>query len=65
MGFYDYGMVGADSFVDSADDSHAGAGIGLRYNLSGIGALRVDFALPVQGDTGDGLQFYIGIGQAF
>jgi translocation and assembly module TamA len=42
----------------------ADAGIGLRYN-TGIGPIRVDIAGPVSGNTGDGVQFYIGIGQAF
>ena len=65
VGFYDYGMVGPDSFVTADDESQSGAGLGLRYGLSGIGAIRVDVAYPVHGDTSDGLQFYIGIGQAF
>ncbi|MEM8731886.1 MAG: BamA/TamA family outer membrane protein [Pseudomonadota bacterium] len=65
VGFYDYGIVGPDSFISQDDPSQGGAGLGLRYSLSGIGAIRVDLGLPVHGDTGDGLQFYIGIGQAF
>lgn len=44
---------------------HSGAGLGVRYDLGGLGPLRLDLALPVDGDTGDGLQFYLGIGQAF
>ncbi|SMO93349.1 autotransporter assembly complex protein TamA [Ruegeria faecimaris] len=65
VGFYDYGVVDTSSFVSSAAESHSGAGLGIRYDLGGFGPLRLDLALPVQGDTGDGLQFYIGIGQAF
>ncbi|WP_299891056.1 autotransporter assembly complex family protein [uncultured Ruegeria sp.] len=65
VGFYDYGIVDTSSFVGSGAEDHAGAGIGVRYDLGGFGPLRLDLAVPVQGDTGDGLQFYIGIGQAF
>ncbi|GAA6158783.1 autotransporter assembly complex family protein [Ruegeria sp. HU-ET01832] len=65
VGFYDYGVVDSSSFVTSAAASHSGAGLGVRYDLGGFGPLRLDLAVPVQGDTGDGLQFYIGIGQAF
>ena len=65
VGFYDYGMIGAESFVTGDDESQSGAGLGVRYSLSGIGAIRLDVAYPVHGDTSDGLQFYIGIGQAF
>ena len=65
VGFYDYGAVDDGSFVTSASRSHSGAGLGLRYDLGGFGPLRLDIALPVSGPTDDGLQFYIGIGQAF
>jgi translocation and assembly module TamA len=68
------GNIGAVGFVDAArvspsaslsgGDWHAGAGLGVRYNTA-IGPLRVDLAGPVGGDTGRGLQLYIGIGQAF
>jgi len=62
--FTDAGYVGPESFVNGAGEWHAGAGIGLRYD-TGIGPIRVDVAAPVHGDTGDGVQVYIGIGQAF
>ncbi len=62
--FADAGYIGPDSFPDGSGEWHAGAGIGVRYN-TGIGPLRVDLAAPVRGDTGEGLQLYIGIGQAF
>ncbi|MBE1282077.1 MAG: BamA/TamA family outer membrane protein [Rhodobacteraceae bacterium] len=65
VGFYDFGIVGRDAFVSSGSNSHAGAGLGVRYDLGGFGPLRLDLAYPVSGPTDDGLQFYIGIGQAF
>lgn len=64
VGFADAGHVGRDAIPGSDGDWHAGAGLGLRYD-TGIGPLRLDVALPVRGDTDDGVQFYIGIGQAF
>ena len=65
VGFADWGYIGAESFPDFTGDSHAGAGIGVRYN-TGIGPIRLDVAVPVSGDT-DSSSFYIyvGIGQAF
>lgn len=65
VGFYDIGFIGTEAFIDDSAESHAGAGIGLRYDLAGFGPLRLDIATPVSGDTDDGIQFYIGIGQAF
>lgn len=65
VGFYDYGAVDSTSFVDSASPSHTGAGIGVRYDLGGLGPVRFDLAWPVSGATGKNLQFYLGIGQAF
>ncbi len=64
VGFVDAGHIGADEFFDSAGGWHAGAGLGLRYQ-TGIGPIRLDVAAPVSGATGDGVQVYIGIGQAF
>jgi translocation and assembly module TamA len=60
VGFVDAGFVGADPL----SDTHAGAGLGLRYD-TGLGPIRLDVAAPVGGSTGDGVQFYIGLGQAF
>ena len=58
-------MIGADSVPGSDGESHAGAGIGLRYN-TGIGPIRVDLGVPVSGDDdGSSFHIYIGIGQAF
>ncbi|WP_282076770.1 autotransporter assembly complex protein TamA [Epibacterium ulvae] len=65
VGFYDIGLVDSSSLIGSGSASQSGVGLGLRYDLAGIGPLRLDLALPVDGGTEDGLQFYIGIGQAF
>ncbi len=64
VGFVDWGHVGGLDFFDSLGGSHAGAGIGLRYD-TGIGPIRLDVAAPVSGDTGEGVQIYVGIGQSF
>ena len=58
----DAGFVGPDDF--SAGDWHAGAGLGLRYKTP-VGPIRLDVTGPVAGNTGAGVQIYIGIGQAF
>ncbi len=65
VGFVDYGYVGAESFPDFTGDSHAGAGLGLRYN-TGIGPIRLDVATPIEGgEDGSSFFIYVGIGQAF
>lgn len=64
VGFYDLGGIGTSSLPGDAATWHAGAGLGLRYD-TGFGPIRFDLAGPVSGDTSDGLQIYIGIGQAF
>jgi translocation and assembly module TamA len=64
VGFVDAGSIGLDGFLDDASDPHAGAGLGLRYD-TGFGPIRLDVAAPVSGTTGDGVQIYIGLGQAF
>lgn len=65
VGFFDYGAVDADYVIDSNSLTHSGAGVGVRYDLGGFGPIRLDLAFPTGGSTGDGMQFYIGIGQAF
>lgn len=60
VGFVDAGAIG----IGSVSDWHAGAGLGLRYD-TGLGPVRLDLAMPVAGKTGDGLQIYVGLGQAF
>ena len=63
VGFVDAGHVGESSFGGDGD-SHVGAGLGVRYD-TGIGPIRLDLAAPVSGGTGEGIQIYLGIGQAF
>jgi translocation and assembly module TamA len=64
VGFVDAGQIGIDGFLDDVGGWHAGAGLGLRYD-TGFGPIRLDVAAPVGGDTGDGVQIYVGLGQAF
>ena len=64
VGFFDVGRVDAAQFFADSGKWHSGAGIGARYE-TGFGPIRVDVATPVGGDTGEGVQFYIGLGQAF
>ena len=64
VGFVDVGSVGLNGFNDGSVDPHAGAGLGLRYD-TGFGPIRLDVAAPISGTTGDGVQIYIGLGQAF
>ncbi|SFH04626.1 autotransporter secretion outer membrane protein TamA [Palleronia marisminoris] len=67
VGFYDYGTVGYDAFPDG-ERSHAGAGLGLRYQTP-VGPIRLDVATPVSSfddeDDESSFQVYVGIGQAF
>lgn len=63
--FADYGRVWSDSAFSGDSGWHAGAGAGVRYKTP-IGPLRFDIATPVgNGDTDDGVQVYLGLGQAF
>lgn len=64
VAFADAGRVWADSSFAGETDWHAGAGVGVRYDTP-IGPLRLDVAGPVGGDTGEGVQLYLGLGQAF
>ena len=64
VAFYDAGYVSASDFFGHGGDWHSGAGLGLRYKTP-IGPIRLDIAAPVDGDTGDGPQLYLGLGQAF
>ncbi|WP_096786964.1 autotransporter assembly complex family protein [Rhodobacter sp. CZR27] len=64
VAFADAGYVTAEDIDSDRDEWHAGAGLGVRYD-TGFGPIRVDVAGPVGGDTGDGVQIYVGIGQAF
>jgi translocation and assembly module TamA len=64
VGFVDWGSIGLDGFTGGSADSHAGAGLGLRYD-TGLGPIRLDVAAPISGTTGDGVQIYVGLGQSF
>lgn len=64
VAFLDAGWVSAETLFGGDSDWHSGAGLGVRYDTP-IGPLRVDVAAPVYGSTGDGVQLYIGVGQAF
>jgi translocation and assembly module TamA len=64
VGFFDVGRIGLDSLTDDAGGWHSGAGLGLRYDTT-VGPIRLDVAAPVGGTTGDGVQLYVGLGQAF
>ncbi len=64
VGFVDWGSIGLDGFSGANTESHGGAGLGLRYE-TGLGPIRFDVAAPISGTTGDGVQFYVGLGQSF
>ena len=64
VAFADAGYISEASTPGTEGDWHAGAGLGVRYSTP-IGPLRFDVAGPVSGDTSEGVQVYIGIGQAF
>ncbi|WP_308916368.1 autotransporter assembly complex family protein [Jannaschia sp. LMIT008] len=64
VGFVDAGWISADVDFTGGTD-HVGAGVGVRYD-TGIGPIRVDLGVPVSGPSdNDGVEIYIGIGQAF
>lgn len=62
VAFADAGFIGEGSAGNG--EWHSGAGLGVRYQ-TGIGPIRLDVAGPTGGSTGDGIQVYLGIGQAF
>ena len=64
--FVDMGGVSPTSLPGKDTRFAIGAGIGARY-YTGVGPLRVDFALPVnpRGGIDKGFQFYLSFGQAF
>lgn len=64
VGFVDAGRIDLDSFFDPMGEWHAGAGLGIRY-ATGVGPIRLDVAAPIHGRTGEGVQIYVGLGQAF
>lgn len=64
VAFYDYGKIWDDAGWSGGSGWQAGAGVGVRYKTP-IGPLRFDIAGPAGGDTSDGVQVYLGLGQAF
>ncbi len=62
--FADAGRVWSEGSFQGETDWQAGAGLGVRYKTP-IGPMRFDVAGPVGGDTGEGMQVYLGLGQAF
>lgn len=64
VAFADYGRVWSEGSFEGVSGDHSGAGIGVRYDTP-VGPLRFDVAGPVGGDTGSGVQLYLGLGQAF
>lgn len=62
--FADAGRVWSEGGWQGESGWQAGAGAGIRYRTP-IGPLRFDVAGPVGGDTGEGMQLYLGLGQAF
>lgn len=64
VAFADYGEVWSEDGWNGSSEGHSGAGIGVRYTTP-IGPLRFDVAGPTGGNTGEGVQLYLGLGQAF
>lgn len=63
--FIDAGNAFASEYPDFSEDLKIGAGLGLRY-YTGLGAIRVDAAVPLNPDRGDPtFAIYVGLGQAF
>ena len=64
VGFFDAGQIGVGGFAAGDGGWHSGAGVGARYE-TGFGPIRLDVAAPLHGDTGSGVQIYLGLGQSF
>ena len=64
VGFADAGFVSPESGFGGDGSWHSGAGLGLRY-ATPIGPIRLDLGAPLSGETGNGVQLYVGIGQSF
>jgi translocation and assembly module TamA len=63
--FIDAGSAFASRLPDFSQELKVGAGVGLRYR-TGIGAIRVDLATPVNPDPGDSrFALYVGLGESF
>ncbi|TNC52414.1 outer membrane protein assembly factor [Rubellimicrobium rubrum] len=65
VAFADFGAVDEGAFPGGDSESHAGVGLGVRYDTF-VGPIRLDVATPASGDDAFGaVQLYIGIGQSF
>jgi len=66
VSFVDGGSAFETKFPDTLEDLLWAWGVGFRY-FTGIGPLRVDFAVPVdrRPDMDDSFQVYVSLGQAF
>jgi translocation and assembly module TamA len=63
--FVDAGNAFASRLPDFSDELKVGAGVGVRY-YTGIGAIRVDVATPVNPDRDDSrFALYVGLGESF
>ncbi|MBK8090753.1 MAG: outer membrane protein assembly factor BamA [Verrucomicrobiaceae bacterium] len=64
--FYDVGSVGTSSF-DVGGKVYSDYGLGVRLFMSSLGPIRIDYALPHQGDnfTGDSGRFQFNMGYKF
>ena len=64
--FVDAGAVSPTPLPGKDARFGLGAGLGARY-YTGVGPLRVDFAVPLnpRGTIDKGFQFYLSFGQAF
>ncbi len=65
VGFADFGFISEGGDLKNGK-SHAGAGLGLRYNTP-LGPIRLDVGVPVGNASDPGMSYgiYIGLGQAF
>lgn len=69
--FVEAGNIIRPTFKETLHTSQVGVGLGVRYNVEGLGPVRVDLAFPIIRRKNDGkrlddfFQFYAGIGQAF
>jgi len=64
--FYDVGSVSTSAF-DVGGKVYSDYGLGVRLFLNSLGPIRIDYALPQQGDnfTGDSGRFQFNMGYKF
>ena len=66
--FADAGTLTGESTFNSVFDRPgmgASIGAGLRLNMPGVGPIRIDYALPIAGNTKYSRKFNFGVGQKF